>query len=590
MKRPAAILLAVSGGALEALALPLVVPFLSLRQVDPAGHLEWIAWVGLVPVLLALDGARSWKGALGLGLAAGVAYFYVAIYWVNHAMTAFGGLSVGLAFLALTLLVLYMAAHWALSLAVSWTIRSRLGWPFAWHLPLVWAAAELLRNYLFTGFPWANLGYSQVRHLPVAQLASLFGVYAVASLVVLVNCSAYQAVRARLDGGRFPVRLVAVTGLVLVAVVAYGLVHLRAVRLRMAAAPRLTVGLVQGNVNQALKNQAASYADWILGRYWPLTAEADRRGADLVAWPEATYPRLVAPGLESFAGSRTGLAPLARAHLLLGASTVEWHLGRDGRRVPEVTNSLFLLGPDLGVLGRYVKHHLVPFGEYVPLADWLPFVRQVVPQLAPVSAGRELKVLRFPLAPAPGTPAGAPAASPDSDAASTEAAPSRAAAASQAPRPTPASAGMASLAPMICYDAIFPQYNLAYAGQAPDFLVNPTNDAWYGYSSGPYQFLAIVQMRAIEAGKAVARPAYAGVTAIILPTGEVAPGAIEVGPVDPDLAPDPDEPPRLLLGELPRLQGRTLYTSIGDVFAWTAALAAAVSLGAALRAKPPRNA
>jgi apolipoprotein N-acyltransferase len=139
---------------------------------------------------------------------------------------------------------------------------------------------------------------------------------------------------------------------------------------------------------------------------------------------------------------------------------------------------------------------------------------------------------------------------------------------------------------MICFDAIFPEINLAYAEQDPEFLVNPTNDAWYGYSSGPYQFLTMVRMRAIEAGKAVARPAYSGVTAIVLPTGEVAPGAIEVGPVDSDLAPDPDEPPKLLLGELPRLHGRTLYTSIGDLFAYACASFALLCLGAALRSAP----
>ena len=123
---------------------------------------------------------------------------------------------------------------------------------------------------------------------------------------------------------------------------------------------------------------------------------------------------------------------------------------------------------------------------------------------------------------------------------------------------------------MICFDAIFPEINVAFARKdpAPEILVNPTNDAWYGYSSGPYQFLAIVRLRAIEAGQAVVRPAYAGVSAVILPTGELAPGAIEVGPVDPDLAPDPQEPARLLLARVPRLRGSTLYTTVGDLFGW----------------------
>jgi apolipoprotein N-acyltransferase len=145
---------------------------------------------------------------------------------------------------------------------------------------------------------------------------------------------------------------------------------------------------------------------------------------------------------------------------------------------------------------------------------------------------------------------------------------------------------------MICFDAIFPEINVAFARKRPEpeILVNPTNDAWYGYSSGPYQFLAIVRMRAIEAGKAVVRPAYAGVSAVILPTGELAPGAIDVGPVDPELAPDPAEPPRLLLAEVPRLRGLTPYTRFGDLFAYACAALAAGALATAVLAGRRRGA
>jgi len=98
-----------------------------------------------------------------------------------------------------------------------------------------------------------------------------------------------------------------------------------------------------------------------------------------------------------------------------------------------------------------------------------------------------------------------------------------------------------------------------------------------------------VRMRAVETGRAVARPAYSGVSAIIYPTGELAPGALEVGPVDPALAPDPDEPPRLLVGELPILRGRTPYTRFGDLFAWGCVAASVLMLGAALLRRPTRQ-
>jgi apolipoprotein N-acyltransferase len=140
---------------------------------------------------------------------------------------------------------------------------------------------------------------------------------------------------------------------------------------------------------------------------------------------------------------------------------------------------------------------------------------------------------------------------------------------------------------MICFDAIFPEIGRGFAAQDPDLLVNPTNDAWYGYSSGPYQFLDIVRLRAIETGRAIARPAYAGVSALILPTGELLPGAIEVGPVDPDLAPSPPEPARLLVGKLPVLHERTPFTSIGDLFGLACAAATLAALAATWRRRPP---
>ncbi|MEI7706021.1 MAG: apolipoprotein N-acyltransferase [Deltaproteobacteria bacterium] len=541
--------LAALGGVLEALALPLVVPGLGLRQVDPAGFLELLGWVGLVPALLALGRASGALEAALLGLTAGAAAFYVTIYWVSHAMTAFGGLSQGVAFVGLTALVLYMAAHWAGAFWGSFVIRRRTGWPLWAHLPVVWVATEFSRNYLFTGFPWGNLGYTQVRNGPVAQLAALGGVYAVAGLVLLVNCVA-AAWWTRLRAGSAvprPWKGTAVAAVLLAATLAHGAWRLASVRREMASSPWVKIGLVQANVSQEVKNQGPRHAQRIVGRMWPLTEEADRQGAALVAWPEASWPLALPPDLRNLRAAAPDLPPLRQAHLLLGATTLKWIVGPDGR-VPQVENSAFLLDPSLEVEDRYVKHHLVPYGEYVPLREWLPFLRSVVPAMAPVAAGGKLAPMHF------------------------------------------ESGGRSySFAPMICFDAIFPEVARTFALQGVDFLVNPTNDAWYGYSSGPYQFLAIVRMRAIETGRSVARPAYAGVSALILPTGEVLPGALEVGPVDRALAPDPDEPPRLLVGELPVLRGRTPYTRFGDLFAWGCGIASALMLGAAFLRRPART-
>ena len=539
---PALVLAALSGGV-ASLAFPMALPWISIEPIDPAGHLEVVAWIALVPVLAALDRIRSFRGALLAGWVAGVAFFTATIWWIEHAMTSFGGVSLPLALLALALLVAYMALHWALALGLAWLARQRLGGPWALHLPPFWVASELLRNYLLTGFPWANLGYSQARHLAIAQLAALGGVYLVAALVALVNGAAADVLLAFRARRRMPWRTVAVAAVALAGAAAWGSARLAGTRQRIEAAPKLEVALVQGNIDQSVKNERQANAAFIIGRYVPLTEEADRRGVDLVAWPEATYPYGIPSAIESFA-RLPGMTPLRRAHLLAGAGTWDPAPG-GGRREGVASNSVFLLSPSLEVMGRYAKHHLVPFGEYVP--SWLPFVREIVPVVGRQVPGGELTVLSFP---APGGAEG----------------------------------DEVTLAPMICFDAIFPEVNVAFARRdpEPEILVNPTNDAWYGYSSAPHQFLAMVRMRAIEAGKAVARPAWAGISALILPTGEVV-SSLGIGPVDPDRAPDPDEPSRLLVGTLPRLRGLTPYTRFGDLFAWTATVVAAGLAAAALR-------
>jgi apolipoprotein N-acyltransferase len=545
MRRAVPVLAAVGSGAAMALSLPLVVPWVAIRELDPSGWLEPLAFVALVPLLAALERTRSARSAFGLGLVAGLAYFYSAIYWVSHAMTAFGGLPRWVAFIGLSALVGFMAFHWALAAAAAVAVRRALGWPLWVHLPATWTASELLRNYLFTGFPWANLGYTQARTLPVAQLAALFGVYGLAFLVVLVNAALAEAVEARRAGRPRPWRLLGAVAALLALVVAGGSWRLSALRRELDGAPTLDVAVVQVNVDQGAKNRARDHADTVLERLLRPTQAADAAGADLIAWPEASHPAYVRPTVTSFARGRVPLPPLSGAHLLLGAATLEELRGTHGEQLFRVENTTFMVEPDLAVTGRYVKHHLVPFGEYVPLAEWLPFLRQVVPGMAPASPGGRLDLLRF----------------------------------------TARDGREVQVGSMICFDAIFPEIGRAFAEQGPDLLVNPTNDAWYGYSSGPYQFLSIVRLRAIETGRSIARPAYSGVSALILPTGELRPGSLEVGPVDPELAPDPDEPSRLLQGRLPLRREPTPYVRLGDLFAFGCAAFAVAALAAAWRSR-----
>jgi apolipoprotein N-acyltransferase len=335
----------------------------------------------------------------------------------------------------------------------------------------------------------------------------------------LVNGALAEALEARLAGRPPPWRQLAIAGATLALVVAAGAWRLASLRAELAAAPTIEVAVVQVNLDQGAKNRARDHVESVMARLVPPTLQADREGAELIAWPEAAFPGYARPTTRSFAAGRARLPPLSRAHLLLGAATIDEVPGRRGEKLLKVENTTFLVGPDLTVKGRYVKHHLVPFGEYVPLADWLPFLRQVVPGMAPASPGGSLDLLEF----------------------------------------TGRDGTAVRVGSMICFDAIFPEIGVAFARQDPDLLVNPTNDAWYGY--------------------------YSGVSALILPTGELLPGSLEVGPVDPELAPSPEEPARMLRGSLPRRHGLTPYARFGDLFAGACAVLTLAALAAAWRAR-----
>jgi len=232
--------------------------------------------------------------------------------------------------------------------------------------------------------------------------------------------------------------------------------------------------------------------------------------------------------------TEAGLRPGGyRAGLLVGVDVFDPRNLRKGNE-----NAAFLLDPTLGVAHHYVKNHLVPFGEYVPWGrdDVLGIGNIVGASFAP---GNDLgpALLRRPDAPA------------------------------------------VRLGIEICFDAIFPEISREYSRNGAQVLVNMTNDAWYGFSSAPFQFLHMVATRAVETGRPVARAANTGVSAFIDPVGRVF-DATEVGIVASDrLSVSASEltGPEWRMAELPLLEGRTPYVVIGDVPAYLAALFAGLS-------------
>jgi apolipoprotein N-acyltransferase len=520
-------------GILGADAFPIAYQVGPRHELFASGILEPLAFVCLVPMLLAIRRLSPWR-AFGAGMLAGMVFFTGAFWWVNVAMVTFGGMPNWLSIPALELLVGWCAFHWAIAAGLVRLIERGLGWSIGWTVGPVWMATELMRNYFCSGFPWANLGYTQTRNLWFHQVASLGGVYGIALAVAVVNGALYEGWRWwRLRERPMPRVLLAVGASVLVLGHVYGALHVRTMDRAASAAPRVKAAVIQGNIDQKLKmSRGSSRAATILGRYLPPTEAADAAGAELIVWPEGSYPLAFPTGVTRLTDA--GLRPGGyRAGILVGVDVFDPKNLRKGNE-----NAAFLLDPTLGIAHHYVKNHLVPFGEYVPwsLDEVLGIGNIVGASFAP---GNDLSpaILRRPDGP-------------------------------------PVRLGIE-----ICFDAIFPEISRAYARNGAQVLVNMTNDAWYGFSSAPFQFLHMVATRAVETGRPVARAANTGISAFIDPVGRVF-DATDVGIVPSDrLAVSASEltGPEWRIAALPLMEGSTPYVVIGDVPAYLAALFAGLA-------------
>ncbi len=518
---------AVASGVLMAFSLPLVPPFLTSGEPLLGSWSESLALFGLVPLLWHLRGAAP-RRAFWLGTLAGLVYFMLCLSWLNVAMTIFGHLPRIASLPILGLLSGFLALFWGAAFLAAARIDSKLGFPVCLGLPLSWVGLEFLRNYVLTGFPWAAIGTTQARSLWLAQLASLGGVYLVAFVVVLTNTT-LESLLAWVKH-RAPLAARTVAGWA--ALIALASIF-ASVRLQDGAGPddtRIRVAIVQGNLDERAYLRGGSDQRRVFARLLRQSVLARREGAVLAVWPEGTLPAPLSPLLKSL----SNLAPRSQAEeplpqeMIIGGITRGY---RDGKLL--LTNSAFLVDSDLHIEARYDKRHLVPFGEYVPLASILPYQWFVPPGIAFFSPG---------------------------------------------PNHLPLEARAGKLGMMICYEAIFPEIARAAVNGGARLLVNITNDSWYGESSAPHQHLAQSRMRAIETGRYLVRSANTGVSAIIDPYGRIV-GSIPLGLSGRDgdrIGYGDLQPPRLLTKTVALLDGKTIYTTCGDLFAW---LCSALVLG-----------
>ena len=437
----------------------------------PFGHpaFGWIALTPLLAVLAREQPAVGSSRAFGLGLVAGLVYFGGTVYWTGATVRTFGGLSLPVSILVAALLIAYLALFPALfALTLRWFIR-RLGRRALWLAPAVWVASEVGRTYFWSGFPWLLLGYSQTTVLPVAQTASLVGVFGLSGLVALVATG--LAALALASGAGRPTRQVwAGAWAPIVAVVAlsvWGSWRIDAAEWTTSGRP-LAVALVQGNVPQDEKWDPRRAGD-ILDRYLEMTRAAAAGGAHLVIWPESSTPFYFEN--DPVEGERIrALVRQRGVRLLLGSDQIE------AGRAPRYYNAAFMLEPDGSTAAVYRKMHLVPFGEYVPLESLLFFVGPLVDRVGAFTPGETM---------------------------------------------VPLPVDGATISTAICYEIVYPGLARRAVREGSTLLTTITNDAWYGDSAAPHQHFLQASMRAIEQGRYLARAANTGISGLVDPYGRV---------------------------------------------------------------------
>ncbi len=466
----------------------------------PTPDIGALGFVALAPLLAAIRGeppARAfWWGSL-----TGLLFYLGSIAWVTNTMTAYGGVSLPLSMLVLLALASVLALYFGLFCAGA-TLIAGAAWPVdLLALPALWVALEYLRTYALTGFPWGLLGYTQYRTVPLLPVATVTGVYGLSFLVMLGNVALARLASASRDGIR---------GGLLAVAVALALLWVPAL-LSPSSAPsdraeEIDIALVQGNIDQALKwNPGMQVAT--IEEYRRLSLEAASRRPALIVWPETAAPFFLRYD-HALRGRVLDIAAETGSHLLVGSPDRERIWGVPGGE--RYYNSAFLISPDGTLLNKYDKIHMVPFGEYVPLKSILFFVEKLAYGIGDFERGRAYTIFQVP-------------------------------------------AGRFGVT--ICYEVIFPDQVRRYVKDGAEFLVNITNDAWFGRSAAPTQHLAMAALRAAENRRYLIRAANTGISAIIDPWGRIvqASGIFE---------------PAVISGRIALVKEQTFYTRYGDVFAW----------------------
>jgi apolipoprotein N-acyltransferase len=489
-------LIAFVAGALSALAMA---PF----DAWPVLFVTFPALVWLI------DSAAqgSWRGVIAAAAAGwwfGFGYFVAGLYWIGYAFLvdapAFAWM-LPFAVIGLPMLLALFTGFGAALARLLWT----RGVERILALAVALTATEWLRGQVLTGFPWNAFGYALTAPTFLAQSASLIGLWGLTFLAVVIFASPATLGDDRSEMRR-PWLPLAISVAVLGGISGWG--ALRLMRHPTQFVDKVHLRLMQPNLQQDIRFNYAARQE-IINRYVTLSQNSqDAQAAGLgnvthLIWPESPFPFFLTREPEAFE-QITKLLP-ANTVLITGAMRVAEPLNPSD---PRAYNSIYVLSHDGSILALYDKLHLVPFGEYLPFERLLTdlHVQELTKQRGGFLPGDRRRLIMTP---------GAPPA-----------------------------------LPLICYEIIFPN-EIVPAGERPGWMVNVTNDGWFGISTGPYQHFQQARVRAIEEGLPLVRVANTGISAVVDPVGRVV-DSIPLGTEG------------VIDARLPRAVPLTLYGRLGD--------------------------
>lgn len=478
-------------------------------------------WFGPAALIVGIEGLTPRRAARAAFIASLAAHF-VLFHWFFVVTVRYGGMPTWLGLLTPLAPALYVSIFGAL-FAWCWTrfgVTSRFPIMFG---AMLWVAIDWMRGFFMGGFPWATLGYALHLDSPLVAWTRWAGVYSLSFFAVVIGIALG---RVWLRRGASTVRSL------FVSVGCIAAAHVVGFWISAAdfdSAVTVRIAAVQGNIDQGQKWDDG-LRERILDTYLDLSAVAADQGAQWIVWPETAVPGL----LEAEPALRSRVSHLARSRnvwLIVGATGVDFD--PISRRFTSFYDSAFVFDPKGNILDRYDKTHLVPFGEYVPLRDLF---------------GRFFKALARGLS-------------------STDIVPG------QKPRTVTIKGPGVDAIPLqvgvpICYELLFPHVVGAFGAAGAGVMLAITNDAWYGRTGAPHQFLAMTTVRAAENGRWMVRAANTGISAIIDSRGRVreASALFEEAVLVADIPVATQAP-------------ATFYARFGDVFAGLCVLGLAIILG-----------